>query len=446
MKPLTTFATVSLLAMSTWAATVPGVKATTPTVPSPWMAMVPFQGASCPTPAPATKPAWKAGAAGQAEYKDFTTMAATKDMTQKAQLAAAFAQKYPDSDYKNEALQIEMAAQAGVPSLFGNALTTAQELINAPKVEAAQLLPAYIVTAFLDPNVVQPNDPDMAAKMAKLSQAATCGEQLLASAPAASQAQYGPILTKAKGFAALNTKDYAGAIANLTKAAQQNPKDPLPAYWMGIAEVTQPTPDFNAGLFYLAKASVLSPTTAAFKNYLDTVYNSYHGSADGLQDVVTAATNNSTPPADFKVLSKVDMENAANMADYQKKLEAQKNQLPPEDSFAGIEARLKKPDLAAAEWKKTKGQGYEIDGIVTAITGTTLDLAVGETDASKGAVADVHVLLEPALPPTKRPKVGEHVTVDAVVEAFKPNPPDPSLPFLMTMDKGQVKGYSPVAK
>lgn len=448
MKHLTTLATVSILAVSSWAATMPGDVAAVPSQPSPLMAFAPlalFQGgAACPTPAatvPADKKTWKHG---DAEYKDFTAAASATDNSQKAQKAAAFVQKYPDSDYKDQALQVEMAAQAAVPSLQADAVQTAGELIKSSTADASALLPAYTIIAYLDPNLVQPNDPNLAAKMATLSQAATCGQQLLAKAPAAEQAQYGPILTKAQGFAQLNTKDYAGAIATLTKATQQNPKDPLPYYWMGIAEVTQATPNYNAGIFYLAKASVLSPQTAAFKNYLDTVYNSYHGSADGLPDVITAATNNTTPPPDLKILSSVDVQNAKNMAAYQAALEVQKNTLPPEDSFAGIEARLKKSDLAAEEWKKVKGQGYELDGLVTAVTAKSVDIAVGATDASKNTPADVHVVLDAPL--TKRPKVGERVTIDGVAESFKPNPPDANAQFLLTMAKGSVKGYSPAPK
>ena len=433
MKLSTTLATVSILAVSGWAA-APGQ----PTA----LALPMYQAATCPAPAatvPAAKKTWKHG---DAEYKDFTAAASATDQSQKAQLAAAFVQKYPDSDYKIQALQVEMGAQAAVPGQQAQAVQTAETLIKSGGADASALLPAYTIISYLDPQLVQPNDPDMAAKMATLTQAATCGQQLLASAPAAQQAQYAPILTKALGFAQLNTKDYDAAITTLTQATQQNPKDPLPFYWIGIANVTKAKPDLSSGLFYLAKASVLSPQTAAFKTYLTTVYTQYHGAADGLDEVVTTATNNAAPPAGYKILSKVDVENAANLAAYNAQVEALKHQLPPENSFAGIEARLKKPDMAADMWKKTKGQGYELDGLVTAVTAKTVDVAVGATDAS--TPADVHLIL--AAPLTKRPKVGEKVTIDGVAFSFKPNPPDPSAPFLLTMNEGSLKGYSPKAK
>ncbi len=432
MKLSTTLAIVSTLAVSGWAA-APGQ----PTALAPAM----FQAATCPTPAPTVPAAKKTWKHGDAEYKDFTAAAGAANPSQKAQLAAAFVQKYPDSDYKIQALQLQMSAQAGIAGQQGQAVQTAETLIKSGSADASALLPAYTIIAFLDPQLVQLNDPDMAAKMATLTQAATCGQQLLASAPAAQQAQYGPILTKALGFAQLNTKNYDAAIATLTQATQQNPKDPLPYYWIGFADVSKTTPDISSGLFYLAKASVLSPQTAAFKTYLTSVYTQYHGSADGLDDVITTATSNAAPPAGYKVMSKVDVENAAAMAAYQAKLEALKNQLPPENSFAGIEARLKKPDMAAAMWKKTKGVGYELEGLVRAITPKTVDVAVGATDAS--TPADVHLIL--ALPLTKRPKVGEKVTIDGVALSFKPNPPNPNSSFLLTMNEGSIKGYSPTA-
>src|SRR6185437_3607880 len=241
------------------------------------------------------------------------------------------AQKYPDSDYKNQALQIEMSAQAQSPATRADAVKTAEDLTHASTANGGELLAAYTVIAYLQPTLVQPTDPDLANKMTALPQAATCGEQLVSSAPAAQQAQANAIFNKALGFAQLNSKQYDAAVTTLTKAAQENPADALPYYWIGVAEVTKPTPDYNAGIFYLAKASDLAPQAAAISAYLNTVYTTYHGSTDGLQEVLATAKASPTPPADFKVPSKIDLQNAANMAAYQAALEKQRNTLPPED-------------------------------------------------------------------------------------------------------------------
>ncbi|HWG38145.1 MAG TPA: hypothetical protein VN690_10545 [Terriglobales bacterium] len=422
MKLCPTAVSVALLAVAGWAA-----------LPAP------FQGATCAAPSPVAKPSWKHG---QPEYNDLLAATKATDPAQKAKLAADFVQKYPDSDYKATALQTEMGAESQIPAQQAGAVKTAEELIKSQGVTADQLLSGYVLIAYVEPNISQANDPNLAADMATLSQAATCGQQLLSSGTAAQQAQYSPILTKAQGFAQLNTKNYDGAIATLTKAVQANPKDALSYYWMGIAAVSKPTPDFNAGLFDLAKASVLSPGTQAISSYLNTVYTTYTGGTDGLQDVITAATNNATPPQGFNIPSKVDRLNAANMAAYQAALEKQKNQLPPPDSFPGIEARLKRPELAADEWKQVKGQGYELDGIVTAVTAKSVDVAVGAKDTDASPTPDVHLLLFTPLT-TKRPKVGEKVTISGAAASFKPNPPDANVPFLLTMDQGTIKGYSP---
>lgn len=434
MKLSTTLATVSALAIAGWAS-APGAPAVGPTaVP------LPFFQAACPTPAAANpKPGWKHG---EPEYKDFTAAASATDNAQKAQLAAAFIQKYPDSDYKVQAMQVEFSAQAQTPGQQAQAVQTAEALIKSGSADAAALLPAYTVIAYLDPQLLQSSDPDLATKNATLLQAATCGQQLLASATAAQQAQFGPILTKAEGFAQLNAKQNDAAIATLTKVVQQNPKDSLSYYWMGIAEVTKATPDLSSGLFYLAKAAVLAPNTPTFKEYFTKVYTDYHGDTTGIDDVTTAATNSAAPPDGYHIMSKVDLENKANMDAYNAQVEAQKNALPPEDSFPGLMARLKRPDLAADFWKKTKGNGLELQGLVTAVTAKTVDVAVGATDAS--APANVRLVL--AAPLTKHLKVGENVTIDGVPESFKPNPPDPSVAFVLTLSQGSVKGYSPEAK
>jgi tetratricopeptide (TPR) repeat protein len=431
MKSFTTIAAVSVLTVTGWAASLPGA-------PAPIEPMLALQAAACPKPAPAPATTWKHG---QPEYNDFLAITKATDKTEIAKLAAAFVEKYPDSNYKDKALFAEMSAQEAVPALREQAVETAEKIIKSGTADASQLLPAYTIIAYLDPSLVQPNDPNLAAKMATLKQAATCGQELLASAPAAQQQQFGLILTKALGFAQLNTKDYADAIATLKKAEQQDPKDALVHYWMGIAQVTQAVPDYNAGIFNLAKASVLAPQTAAYKNYLNTVYTSYHGSADGLNDVITAATNNATPPADFKVLSKVDVENAANMAAYQAALEKQKNTPPPEGTFQGLEWRLKRPDYASAEWAKVKGTGLELVGIVTDVTAKSVDIAVGADASTANPTPDVHLVI--AADWIKRPKVGDKVTIQGLATSFKPNPPDQNQPFLLTLDKGSVTGFTP---
>ncbi|MGH9393024.1 MAG: hypothetical protein ACRD1E_02555 [Terriglobales bacterium] len=432
MKLSTTAVSVALLAASAWAL------APSAAAPAAGAATAALYQTTCAAPSPIAKPSWKHG---QAEYNDLSAATAATDPAQKAKLAADFLQKYPDSDYKATALQVEMGAESGKQP--AQAVKTAQTLVKSPGTSAEQLLSAYVLIAYVEPGLAQANDPNLAADMATLSQAATCGQQLLASGTPAQQAQYGPILTKAQGFAQLNTKEYDAAISTLGKATQANPKDPLPYYWMGIAEVTKATPDYNAGLFDLARASVLAPQTQAISSYLNTVYTSFHGSTDGLQDLITLATNNNAPPAGFKVLSKVDIQNAAAIAEYNKEVEAAKNALPPPDSFPGIEARLKRPNLAADEWKQVKGQGYELDGVVTAITAKSVDIAVGAKDPNP--TADLHVILFTPLT-TKRPKLGEHVTVTGAAASYKPDPPDPNLPFVLTMDQGTIKGYSPEGK
>ncbi len=434
MKLSTTSAVVVLLGFSGWAAV--------PAAPAP-AASAYFQ-ASCPTPAaPPAKMGWKHGIA---EYNDFNAAAkAGANPSQQAQLAATFVQKYPDSDYKNQALQMEMAAQAKIPSQQAAAVKTAEKLIQSPGVTAAQLMPAYTIVAFLDPTLVQANDPNLASKMATLTQAATCGRQLLASVPAAQRPTYDGILTKALGFAQYNSKDYSEAVATLTRAAKLDPRDPLPFYWMGIALVTQPSPDYSAGIFNLAKASVLAPTTEAFSSYLNTVYTKYHGSTEGLSQVTAAAQANDTPPAGFTVLSKVDLENAAAMAKYKAEVEAAKNALPDPNSFAGIVARLKRADLAAGEWKQVKGQGYELKGVATSVATKAVEVAIPTTTGAAGTVPNLRVLLAAPLSPTKRPKVGQTITVKGVVIAFRPNPPNANEPFLITMNEGSVEGYLPAA-
>ncbi|MGH9487832.1 MAG: hypothetical protein ACRD04_09635 [Terriglobales bacterium] len=434
MKLPTTLAALAALAITSWAAMPP----------APPVAFPPLfyqgEGGSCPTPAPASKKTWKHG---RAEYNDFTAATSATSNAQKARLAAAFAQKYPDSNYRNEALQLEMSAQAASPATQPAAVKTAHQLMQSSNATAPQLLAADVIAAYLGPNLVKPDDPNLASQSQSLLNAASCGQQLLSSMPSAYQSRYSPILLKAKGFAQLNLKQYGAAITTLQQAAQANPKDPLPYYWMGIAAVTQATPNYNVGIFDLAKASVLSPQTGAIASYLTTVYTGYHGSTDGLQTVLTTARNNAAPPQGFNILTKNQVQYNQALAKYNAEKLKLANELPPADSFKGIVVRLKKPDLAAGEWRQVKGQGYELTGIVTAVSAKAVDVAVGATDPTT-AKANLRVnLFTPFKPKAKRPHIGQTVTVKGVADAFRPNPPNPNENFELIMKDGVVEGFGP---
>lgn len=455
MKPLATVSTLAVLSVMVWAqpyrvdlqqTTQPGTEATpaqqqtapsnqtapaagqaapqAPAAPAPVARPIP----TCPNPAP-TQPAsarkWKGG---QAEYQAFTA-AAQAPAAQKAQAFANFVQKYPNSDYKVLALIQEMAAQTSSPA---QAVETAETILKTPGADADAFVRAYSIISYFMPQLVQPNDPQMQQKLNTLYQAAYCGNQMLEAAQglqpnAKAQSEY--IYNRAIGFVALQDKNYPLAKQKLMQVVQFNSKDPLAYYWLGIAQLSDKPADFNTGIFSLARAADLAPQAQALTSYFQKVYDSYHGSDDGIQDVKTAAANNTQPPAGFKILSKIDIENAQIEAENARLAAEAAKQLPPANTFAGIEARLKLPDKAAPVWKDLKGQTIELDGVVVSAEGRHVDVAVGPDAISKNQ-ADVRVMVAA----TPHVKEGEKVSVQGVATRYVTDPT-----FLLTLEKGSVK-------
>lgn len=447
MKPLATVSMVAALSVMVWAqpyrvdlqqTTQPGTQtapsdqaapaagqaAPTPAAPAPVARPIP----TCPTPA-ATQPAsarkWKGG---QAEYQAFTA-AAQAPAGQKAQAFAEFVQKYPNSDYKVLALIQEMAAETANPA---QAVQTAQTILKTPGADADAFVRAYSIISYFMPQLLQPNDPQMQQKLDVLYQASYCGNQMLQAAQGlqpAAKAQSEYIYNRAAGFVALQDKNYPLAKQKLQQVVQFNSKDPLAYYWLGIAQLSAKPADFNGGIFSLARAADLAPQAQALTSYFQKVYDSYHGSDDGIQEVKTAASTNTQPPAGFKIQSAVDIENAKIEAENAAAAAKAAQELPPADTFAGIEARLKRPDKAAAVWKGLKGQAIELDGVVIATAARHVDVAVGPDSISKNQ-ADVRVIVA-ATPHVRK---GEKVSVQGIATRYVTDPD-----FLLTLEKGSVK-------
>jgi hypothetical protein len=406
--------------------TTAGQTSPAPAAPAPVTRPIP----TCPNPAATVPPAQRKWKHGQAEYQDFTNAAKAANPAQRAQLFAAFAQKYPDSDYRELALVQEMAAQA--QSSPASAVETAETILKTPGADADSFVRAYTLISYLMPNLLQPNDPQMTQKVDALYQASYCGNQMVQAATGlqpAQKAQSEYIYNRAAGFVALQDKNYLLAKQKLTQVIQFNAKDALAYYWLGIAQMYGSPADFNGGIFSLARASFLAPQAAAIASYFQKAYDSYHGSDDGIQDVRTAAQSNTLPPAGFKIESAQDVENAKVAAENAATRTQLEQEIPPANTFGGIEARLKRPDMAPPVWKKLKGQIIQLDGLVMSTTDNSVDIAVSPL-ALFEKIADVRVMVS-ATPSVNQ---GDKVSVQGTVTKYDTTPN-----FLLTLDKGTVK-------
>ena len=362
---------------------------------------------------------------------------------QKVALLTAFLEKYSDSDYYNEALQLKIQAQ-NAAGQTAQAVDTAALLLKSPTADANAQLTGYTIISYFLPDLIQPNEPQLETKLALITEAATCGSRQLASLPkpaaatdaqfAQSKAQAQVVFDKALGFVALQHKNYPEAKAELNKALRLNPNDPSAGvvyYRLGLAQLSDKPIDYKNGIFSLARAAVLVPQQAAFATYLKEVYVAFHGSDQGLDQVLAAAKAGPTPPPNFNVVSKVDIENAQAQAAATAEAQRKANELPPADSFPGLKARLLKPDLAESTWRQWKAQGaIELEGVViSSPSPRSVNVAVGR-DAIGDKKADVHVVLEG--PHHVAP--GSKVTITGLFSEYRTSPE-----FMITLTKGTVK-------
>lgn len=391
---------------------------------------------------PPAKRTWKGG---MAEYKAYIAASRQSGAAQAAAFAA-FLEKYPSSDYKLPALQQEMAAQVEAKN-YAAAERTARTILRSGQAPAGVQASAFTVIAYYLPNAaanLSPANPLMTRDLGTIAWAARCGQRVLAETQppagagaaqfAHNKAQAGYVFDRASGFVALQRHNYAAAASNFQSAVRFNSKDAQSYYWLGIAELYKKPPNFLSGLFYIARAQALAPEATVISNYLQKAYTSYHGSDDGLSALQATAQNNTQPPADLHIesasqialakykaeVAAVNAENAAAMA-----------KLYPPDSFRGIKQRLMNPATRAAEWKKVKGQTYQLQGTVVSATRRAVDLSVDPFDQqAKPPIVDVRLIL--AKP--QRVRDGAKVTLTGTATTFRTDPQ-----FLMTMTKGAVQ-------
>ena len=386
---------------------------------------------TCPAIAPQANPAqfhWKHGLA---EYNAYS--AATKATgAQQAQLFAQFAQKFPDSDYRNAALEGEMQSDARAGQTNA-AVQVARQLITSGADASTQVNAFFLIGELLPTNV------QLQSNLPLVSEAGQCGLKALAQMPrpanaspssfAASQTAAKAIFERAIGFVELHRKNYAGAVGPLTRATQMNPQDPSSYYWLGISQLYSQPPNFLGGIFSLARASDLAPSTAIITNYFQKAYTSYHGSANGMQSVLALAKTNNDPPASFTIVSQAQKEMAAEEAKLKAEEYAAAHALPPSNTFEGIEARLKIPAKAPAIWRGLRDVPIELDNaVVIHSTPTILLLAVGKT-YQKENQADVR--LDLVIRHVYRR--GGMLNVEGVPVTYHVHPH-----FLLVLDKGHV--------
>jgi len=262
-----------------------------------------------------------------------------------------WAQKYPESDYKDDRLYYYVQAYSGTKQP-GKELDVAGQLLakdlktvlpdpkqvitvlymtcvsiqQAPNPTAEQTATgekaAHALLDFVPTYFVAANKPAATATTPAPSDAdwTKTGKQLTDLADATLRViAMRPGLELLQKYTASGNKDTSfcePAEAALTKALQQFPDGAIIAYNLGRAErcQQQAKPEkIPIAIYEFARAVVTDPSLGgstdpkAVENYLTTSYTNYHGSDDGLGQLKELAAKSPFPPADYKLESSTDM-------------------------------------------------------------------------------------------------------------------------------------------
>jgi hypothetical protein len=230
------------------------------------------------------------------------------DVKARVELLGDFIAHYPESDYRDLAMTLRLGAE-GEAGDWTNLASDSRKLLRSPTVDNAAILVggySYLADALFH---IRADGSSVSSKTAEIDWTVRCGraaiEQLKADSnrqavqSVASSAEFTFAVSHAQ--ACLLVNDEAGAFRESDVALRMKPADSRPNYLYALAMFRSQSPDYDVGIFYLARASSLSPGNDALKKSVEDLYRAYHGSGKGFDMLLRAAAANASPPANFKI-------------------------------------------------------------------------------------------------------------------------------------------------
>jgi hypothetical protein len=245
------------------------------------------------------------------------------------------------------------------------------------------------------------------------------------------------------------SKDNAAAEEQLTKLLQKDPNQTSVAYDLAgtiLAQAKQKPEKQPVALFYYARAAAYDGPGALpsqdrnnIKTYLAKVYPQYHGSTEGLDQLLALAKTNGAPPADFKIKSTADLaqEQAQKEAEEAAKnpmltlwAKTLKENLVKDDGDMFFEMNVKDAALPGGANGVMKFKG-KIVSMTPPNRPKEIDLAI-----EKAGVADAKLTFEAALP--GKMEAGEELEFDGTAKSFTKEP------FMITfaVEKDALVGWT----
>ena len=269
--------------------------------------------------------AWKDAQENQVGYD----ASQEKDLTKKLALLDKWKQQYPTTEYSEERQDMYLATYVGL-NQPRQAFDTAQEILKTRQFNIGALYNALLVVTTIKP-APSAADLDAGEKIATTvldNPGVFANSNKPANVSAADWAKTAdtlkPYATKVL-FAIYQTrfaqsKDNKRAIDDFTKFLRRDGTYAQASYQLGGAmlaqiKATNTLQDQPQAFFHLARAAAFdtapnaldAKTRQQIQAYLTTLYTNFHGTNQGLPELLALAKTNVFPPGDYKIKSNVEI-------------------------------------------------------------------------------------------------------------------------------------------
>lgn len=240
------------------------------------------------------------------------------------------------------------------------------------------------------------------------------------------------------GYVYMQKKDHEKAEAELTKALTLDPTQAQFDYFLGseiLAQQKAHPEKQPLALFYFARAASYTgqgamqpPGQKAALDFVTKAYKSYHGSDEGLANLLASAKTNGAPPAGFTVVSIADINQAKAQAD-----EAKRQANPMMAIWGDVKKELTGDNGSSYFEMNVKDSNFpKMKGKIISMTPANRpkEIVLG---IEKGDVGDATLKFE--MPLAGKMEAGEEVEFEGVPQSFSKDP------FMLVFDVEKDKLY-----
>lgn len=368
-----------------------------------------------------------------AEHKLFSTAASPGDPKTRLAALEEWKQKYPESDFKLERLLLFIDVHKAL-NQGAKMWEVSKEVL---KLDANNATANYWLTALVE---TMPQSADT------WTTGETAAKSLLSlPKPANVQAdqwdkmvkgEFSPLAYKTLGFINSARKEYPEAETNYKKALEFQPNFGIVSYSLGAAIIAQKKPErYPEALYHMARAvslrgvgEVQPALRTNYDAFLSKAYNTYHGSAQGLDELKAASAKAAMPPEGFHI------DSVAEIAEKKDKELLSSN--PQLAIWLRVKGQLTTENGQAYFDNELKGSAVpKLKGKVVSATpeAKPKEIVVGVEHPDQQEIK--LVLSEGAMATKAEP--GTEIEFEGVPSAFQKEP------FLLTMDieKSKISGW-----